>query len=176
MKPHGHFKKGVYNHIYTSLKGGEIITIEYAIPFMVLMEGAYEDYCRGRIQNRLIAWGLWAGLTFRLVADGPPGIITFLFRAAWPVLLLYVLFLLRGLGAGDIKLFMCISPFLGTKAMISVIIFSIIFGAGFSCYRIYKNYSTFEKINHIRFGVCILMGFILTVALEGFYEKYHTCV
>lgn len=137
---------------------------------MLLMEGAYEDYGRGRIRNLLIAWGLWAGFTFRLVTDGPPGIITFLLRVAWPVLLLYVPFLLRGLGAGDIKLFMCVSPFLGTKAMISVIIFSLFFGAGFSAYRIYKNYSTFEKIHHIRFGVCILLGFILTIALEGFYE------
>lgn len=133
------------------------------------MEGAYEDYGRGRIRNLLIAWGLWAGLTFRLVTDGPSGIITFLFRAAWPVLLLFALFLFRGLGAGDIKLFMCVSPFLGTKAMVSVIIFSIVFGAGFSAYRIYKNYSTFEKIHHIRFGVCILLGFIATITLGGFH-------
>lgn len=133
----------------------------------MLLYGAYGDFKTGLIENRLIVWGLWAGLTFRLVVDGGSGIIIFLIKVIWPGIIFYIPFLLRGMGAGDIKLFMCISPFLPTELMISVIIISLLIGAGVSCHRILKNISNHENIHTFSFGICIFIGFVLTVVMEG---------
>lgn len=115
--------------------------------------------------------------------EGLPGL---LIRVAWPVATLYILFFIRAMGAGDIKLFGVISGFLNTEMMISVLCVSFFIGAGFSCYRILKNkdifyrltriaeyfrscfvegriltYSTVDKENSkLRFGICILGGFV----------------
>lgn len=72
----------------------------------------------------------------RIGAEGPYGVITFLVQAIWPIVLLYILFLQRGLGAGDIKLFSVISTYLDYPQTFFLIITSFFFGAIFSLIRI----------------------------------------
>ena len=57
------------------------------------------------------------------------GVVLFLIRLIWPVALLYPIYLIRGLGAGDIKCFAVLSVILGSRLALSVIIYSLIIGA-----------------------------------------------
>ncbi len=59
----------------------------------------------GRVPNRLIAAGLIAGLVFQITEHRIWGVYFFLRNISVPVILLYLLFQMRVLGAGDIKLF-----------------------------------------------------------------------
>ena len=62
------------------------------------------DFGNGRISNRLIVSGLIWGLAFRLLGEGSAGAVHFLMNISIPVIL-FLLFSLHIMGAGDIKLF-----------------------------------------------------------------------
>ena len=71
----------------------------------VLVFAVAADFREMRISNRLIASGLMMGLALRILGEGGAGIVHFLVNISIPVILLFLLFQLRVIGAGDIKLF-----------------------------------------------------------------------
>jgi prepilin peptidase CpaA len=70
-----------------------------------LITAALQDIFAGKVTNRLIATGLVTGLVFQVMEHGAWGIWFFLGNISVPIVLLYLLFQMRALGAGDIKLF-----------------------------------------------------------------------
>ena len=79
------------------------------------------DTKSGTISNRLIISGLIWGLAFRLMEEGSAGAVHFLVNISIPVILLFLLFQLRVLGAGDIKLFSVAGGFLTTTQLFYLI-------------------------------------------------------
>ena len=71
-----------------------------------------------RIPNVLIAAGLIAGLLYSMTVRGQESIGFVLGNMLFPILLLYFLFLIHVLGAGDIKLFVVMSLFSDTKHLL----------------------------------------------------------
>lgn len=90
---------------------------------------AAEDIQSGKVSNRRIAVGLMAGMWFRIMEDPAWGIYYFLGNISVPVVLLYLLFQMRVLGAGDIKLFSMIGSFLTMKELFTCMAYSF-FSAG----------------------------------------------
>lgn len=84
------------------------------------------DFSEMRISNRLIASGLLWGLALRVMTEKGAGIIHFLVNISIPVILLFLFFQLRALGAGDIKLFSVTGAFLTTEQLIELIIMSFL--------------------------------------------------
>ncbi|WP_243098695.1 prepilin peptidase [Roseburia sp. AM51-8] len=82
-----------------------------------------------RVPNGLIVLGILAGVMLSLMGIRSGGVVLFLIRLIWPVALLYPIYLIRGLGAGDIKCFAALSVILGSRLALSVIIYSLIIGA-----------------------------------------------
>lgn len=80
------------------------------------------DFKEMRISNRLIVSGLLCGLALRVMTEGGAGIIHFLVNISIPVILLFLFFQLRALGAGDIKLFSVTGAFLTTEQLIELMI------------------------------------------------------
>lgn len=70
-----------------------------------MITAALQDIFAGKVTNRLIATGLVTGLVFQVMEHGTWGIWFFLGNISVPIVLLYLLFQMRALGAGDIKLF-----------------------------------------------------------------------
>lgn len=163
----------------------EHIEDTYVMVLAVLFPAVCWDLRTGKIPNWLIAIGLCLGLVYRVAGNGPAGAIYFLLNILWPIALMYLLFYIRAIGAGDIKLFSVISAFLPPGLMIKVIIVSFFVGAGIACYRIIKNrevydrakcfydyvilcvrskkvlyYSTLnKKSSYIKFSVCVFLGY-----------------
>jgi len=73
--------------------------------FYFLIFAAVQDIQSGKVSNRLISIGLMTGLIFQVIEHRVCGIYFFLWNISVPVILLYLLFQMRVLGAGDIKLF-----------------------------------------------------------------------
>ena len=82
-----------------------------------------------RIPNVLIMMGYVTGFMYVIYEKGPPGIPEAIISLLWPILLLYVLFRMRAMGAGDIKLLSVISTFLDFHNMLTVIYLSLLTGA-----------------------------------------------
>ncbi len=87
------------------------------------------DLNRERIDNRLIALGWILGFSYQLIQEGLRGIGIFFAGAAIPILLLYLLFYFRMIGAGDIKLLSVLGGFMGPAASAICVGVSLVFGA-----------------------------------------------
>ena len=95
----------------------------------VLVFAVAADFREMRISNRLIASGLMMGLALRILGEGGAGIVHFLVNISIPVILLFLLFQLRVIGAGDIKLFSVAGGFLSMRQLLYVILAAFVAAA-----------------------------------------------
>lgn len=87
------------------------------------------DLNRQKIDNRWIALGWLGGFSYQFVRDGLKGAGIFFLGSIVPILLLYLLFWFRMLGAGDIKLLSVLGGFMGPMSILICIGYSLVFGA-----------------------------------------------
>ena len=92
-----------------------------------------------RVPNTFILMGYVSGFIYAISKKGASGIPEAIISLVWPILLLYVLFRIRALGAGDIKLFSVISLFLDHHQMFMIIYLSFLTGAVFGAVRLIRN-------------------------------------
>ncbi len=133
----------------------------------VLTMAAVMDFQNGKVSNRLIVLGWTAGLWFRILGQGAIGIVQFLICSSIPVILLYFLFQLRALGAGDIKLFSVVGGFVTLRQLLFIVAASFLAGAVIGvgkiiCRRASQGYVRRER-TLIHFSIAILIGYLLIV-------------
>lgn len=125
------------------------------------------DFRERRISNRLIASGLIIGLALRIVGEGSAGAVHFLLNVSIPVISLYLLFQMRALGAGDIKLFSVVGGFLTARQLIYVMgaaFFSAaVIGAGKLLYVKRTTGGFGENRTLIHFSASILIGYFIVI-------------
>lgn len=125
------------------------------------------DFGNEKISNRLIVSGLLWGLAFRLLREGNAGLVHFLVNISIPVILLFLLFQMRGIGAGDIKLFSVIGGFLETRQLLSVMLaaflIAAVIGFGKLLYRVKTTGYQFGTMTLIHFSTAILLGYFMIV-------------
>lgn len=141
-----------------------------------------------KISNRLILCGWMTGCMYNLLEYGWKGSIYFLIQFSIPVLVFYLLFLMRALGAGDIKLFSVISSCIGLNGFVKVVLFSFLAGAVISLYILIRNRNFYHRFayfscyfktvlltksitrydfqsdgkqNYIHFSIAILAGYLM---------------
>ena len=122
-----------------------------------------------RISNRLILIGLGVAFFRRLLCEGIEGLLTAVFQISFPVIILYLLFLIGALGAGDIKLFSVIGGFVNFKVLVWCMIYAFISAAVFSLGKVL--YFVIKKpqcrTHKMHFSVAILLGLLLAQWLKG---------
>ena len=125
------------------------------------------DFRERRISNRLIALGLVSGLILRVIGEGSIGIVHFIVNISIPVILLFLLFQLRALGAGDIKLFSVVGGFVMIQQLLAVIVAAFFAGAVIGLGKLaYRRLCTKEKHGTktlIHFSLAILIGYAVIV-------------
>lgn len=160
----------------------------------LLMAAAFMDIRRSKISNRLILGGLAMGLSFQVLESGLWGAGVFLINVSIPVILFYLLFLMRALGAGDIKLFSVIGGICGFQWLIMTIAASFLVAACMSLckmayycslvirLRVFGDYvrqclaegrvlkyprEPEGKQHIIHFSIAILVGYGITLGVSG---------
>ncbi len=176
----------------TGRKGEEYGIIIRGVLSTLLFVAAVGDMRTGRIRNRLILTGLGIGLFYQIWEEGLFGIIIFLVQVTIPVIILFLLFLMRVLGAGDIKLFSIIYGICGLQEGMTCIAIAFVIGAAFSVVRMIRQknlnvrligfgiyirtvfterslfpypYGAREKENTICFSVAILLGYLVSLGV-----------
>ena len=96
--------------------------------FGLLITAAVQDIRSGKVSNRLIVAGLMIGAVFQMTEHGIWGIYFYLRNISVPVILLYLLFQMRVLGAGDIKLFSMIGSILTIEELCRCMMYGFIAG------------------------------------------------
>ncbi len=98
---------------------------------------------------------------YLLTEYGGWGFAVFWLRLLWPIVLLYGVYLFKGLGAGDIKLLAVISTLFEIWAMLWIILVALAIGAIYGGARLlWKRKFSLEGGEKIRFSGCILLACI----------------
>ena len=87
------------------------------------------DLAAGKISNRLIFISAAAGLLWQLTRGGPKAAAAGFAGMLTAFAALFILFVFRMLGAGDIKLFCALGTVLGPSGILRCIAISFLFGA-----------------------------------------------
>ncbi len=102
-----------------------------------------------KISNHLILTGIITGILFDFYEYGQAGISSWLPGILLPVILLFPLFLIKVLGAGDIKLFSVIGSFYGAAYVLKSIAAAFILGAVMSLIYLLKYKMVFSRFRHL---------------------------
>ncbi len=123
-----------------------MIKIDCVAMTVILTASSVSDLYKYKIPNRWILIGWLSGLFFRLYESGISGMGEGIFCVAVSILLLWPLFMIRGIGAGDVKLLSVISCYYGLGFWYETGIVFLIFAGVVSIVQILK-----EKILRKRF-------------------------
>ena len=140
----------------------------------LLSLAAATDMQRFHISNRLVASGLVFGCFFQVSEWGVKGIGVFLLNVSIPVILLYLLFLIRALGAGDIKLFSVIGGIWGLQVLCVTIAVSFLIAAVMSLGKILFYRTLISRLRVFRAYICQVLasGRLLTYPQESQGEQH----
>ncbi len=95
---------------------------------VILTAAVMCDILHYRISNAIVATGLFAGFLMSFLTDGIGGLMKSVLGAVLPALLLFALFALRMLGAGDIKLLCTVGAIMGAEFTAYAAAFSFLAG------------------------------------------------
>jgi len=155
--------------IITTRKRGDFIGSLILVCLLCLLTAAVQmDIQTSRISNRLILAGLMIGYIRNLSGYGWEGSIYFLIQISLPVLIFYLLFLMRALGAGDIKLFSVISSCMGLEAFGKIAWYAFAAGAVCSVAVLFRNRNLAARIRYF-------CQYARTAVLEKSVPTYDAC-
>lgn len=112
----------------------------------LLSMAAVTDIRCFQISNRLVVSGLFSGCVLQILQRGAGGIGVFLINVSIPVILFYLLFLIRALGAGDIKLFSIIGGIWGFDVLCTTIAAAFLVAAFMSLGKILFHHNFISRL------------------------------
>lgn len=151
-----------------------IATIALTPLVMFLLLAVWHDVRMHRIPNRLVLIGVVSGLLLNTVLPQGYGFISALPGAIgfWKALaglglgfaLLLPLYVLRAMGAGDVKLMAMVGAFLGPNAIIGAILVTFIVGGVLTLVVVVRNGSLRLLLDNLR--IMLVLSFIKSTVLH----------
>lgn len=114
-------------------------TVRMVLTSLILLAAVRSDMLCEKISNRLIAFGLLSGIGFHICVLQTSVWREVIFAMVLPVLACWVLFRIRALGAGDIKLFSVVGCLNGTETVVNTMTGAILIAAGYAFFYLVKN-------------------------------------
>lgn len=141
--------------IYIAIKCIEII--------ILLILALKSDIKTYKIKNNIVLPFIVIGFLTNMYLDGIAGILFSFKGMAFPIITLIIFFVLRMLGAGDIKLFSAIGAIMGLEFVLYTIVYSFLAGGVISLVLIIIRKNVFERFKHFfqYLKSCILTQSIL---------------
>lgn len=135
--------------------------IKAVVVMMLFMRAIYTDVKKNIIENRLIGAGLVTGFLFSYLAGGIPAVLQAVKGSCGVIVVLFPLFLIRGLGAGDIKLLGVMAVFF-PEEIINIVLLSFFAGAVLAFGKMVVRGFQKQKIYHpketLNFSIPIAIG------------------
>lgn len=122
------------------------------------------DYFYGKISNALNFWAMGMALVFQLANNGAHGCIEGLGNAGLVFGLMMPVYFLRGIGGGDVKVFLCVAvflePFAGLKFIFMVFLLGGMAGIG-------KKFTGDYKKTKIKLGIYMPLAHVIAAGIGG---------
>ncbi len=138
--------------------------MELSILYFLVSGSAITDLCRNKIFNKWLLIGIiGAGLLSVMgVSQDPPAVK--IMRAFLTLAILIPVYVIGGLGGGDVKLFAVIALFLSSEELIIVMVMSFLIGSVIGIIKIIRN----KKIGQtIHFALPMLISVLLVTNSQG---------
>ena len=113
-----------------------------------------------KIPNELIILGYAAGLFLNIQTFQLIGVVLFIVKATLPVLILYLLYRMKGLGSGDIKLFSVMSTLVGFEYTTDVMVASVML-AGIAVIGLFLYEKGISLTRRLQYSFYITAAFFL---------------
>lgn len=125
---------------------------------LLIIAAVISDVKTYKIKNMIIIISIMAGFITSLAIGGLPSLAGSIMAALLPILLLAILFALRMLGAGDIKLFCAIGAIAGVKFILYAMAYSFISGGIFAIIIMLLNKNFRKRWTHLLtyLKICLL--------------------
>lgn len=124
------------------------------------------DVCFDKIYNEWICLAVMTGLSYSIGKGGINGLIWAVVSMTIPVMLLYPLFMINSLGAGDIKLLASVGCFLTVKETVVCLGISFFIGAVFSLLKMIAERNFLLRMWY-------LLDYVRDVARSGEWKLYE---
>lgn len=135
----------------------------------ILSRAVYTDIKEEKIENRLMAAGLVMGFAAAYLTGGLDRLVVSVWQSVLVLLFMLILFVIKGLGAGDIKLFCVLAAFM-PENILSVIVMAFLAAAAFIAVRMFvrvcRRRTMFKKGETLHFSVPIAVGTALVWIAE----------
>lgn len=144
----------------------DVIRVASTLTLYVLLTVAViQDFRHMKVSNRLILVGLGLGTFFQVIQNGPVAIVRVLPNIIFPVIVLYLMFLMRCLGAGDIKLFSVIGAFINFKQLEACMAAAFVIAAVFALTKMLSRKNLFYRL--------FLLKCYVQETAQGIITPYH---
>lgn len=144
-------------------KQKEVREIDCVAMTILLAAGSVSDLYHYRIPNYLIVSGWLTGLAFRLYRAGAVGLANGIYCIVVSIILLFPLYYIRAVGAGDIKLLSVVSGVYGLEFWVRTGVVFAVLAAMISLLHMLRRKSLIN-----RFQYCI--HYIFTKRTDVYYD------
>ncbi|MCM1039990.1 MAG: A24 family peptidase [Roseburia sp.] len=132
---------------------------------LLLIASVFMDFKYDRIANGWIILGMILGVSFRIAEGGLYGMCSAAVSMLLSFCLLYPVYKIGGLGAGDVKLFVVIGSFVPAAELLHIIIVSFMIGAVFSIGKLISEANFRERMQY-------LFSYLFDVLRAGQWKLY----
>lgn len=127
---------------------------------------ALNDIKYARIPNILIAIGLVSGLVYSVINGGVGAMAAAIVQSVLFLIISYPLYMIRAIGAGDIKLYMMAGCFLEKSQYIKCLVFALLISGVLATIKLIM-YSDCRK------RWCYLCGYLRKIIYTGAVDAYE---
>lgn len=145
------------------------MTIKLIVLFITLILSVYFDYKYLKIKNFVVYPAILSGLLINLIISGTGGLKDSFFGTIVPFITLFLLYALRFLGAGDVKLFSAIGAIMGVRFGIYCMTYSFLFGAFLALIIMIKRKNFVERFKKL---FLYLRDLFILMKFEK-YQEFH---
>lgn len=140
-----------------------------ALVIVYVTTAALIDLRTQRIPNALSAWAALLGLVAQVSLNGAPGLLSALAGAAIGLGMFLPFYLLRAVGAGDVKAMATVGIFLGAQATPLAVAFTLIAGAivGVIVLLLQSSAAAATRTRRFAYGGAIAVGTFATLVAPG---------
>ena len=138
--------------------------------FSFLSLAAGQDIRSGKISNRLIILGMVFGGCLQVLQHHAEGIYFFLRNISVPIILFYLLFQMRVLGAGDIKLFSMMGSILTIQELCKCIVYGFLAAGAGSAFCLIVDRRRWQRM---QYAFWYLAGIFSCGKIEPYQPPYE---
>lgn len=144
---------------------GEVRCIIFIL-LIVLAVAAITDLFFDKVYNEWILLSVMTGLSCAVWQGGVKGLLWAVIAMTVPVIILYPLFMIGGLGAGDIKLLAAAGCFLTVRGILTCLALSFLIGAAISLLKMLAERNFLQRMRY-------LLSYILDVFRSREWKFYE---